>query len=129
MHAKLRNDGKRPVKFQDAKVLVSWLSPQSGQPDPDAKPLHLGAKLLEDDGTLSDPPARILRSGQMRTIAFLIPTLTPGNYIVQLQAVYGGMGLKEGKFERSNDEEVIAIEQHVVNVPGEPLNKKSNDKI
>jgi len=127
MHAKLRNDGKRPVHFHDATALVSWLSPQSGQPDPDAKPLFLDAKILEADGTLSDPAVRVLRSGQTRTIAFLIPALTPGNYIVQLQAVYGGLVLKKGGFEPSTDPQIAAVEQHVVNVPGKLLNKKSND--
>jgi hypothetical protein len=34
------------------------------------------------------------------------------------------MDLKNGEFQRSTDDEIIAIEQHTVNVPGEPLNHK-----
>jgi len=123
LHAKLQNDGKRPVQFRELEVLISRLLPQSGEPDPDVKPLRLGAKLLENDGTLADPPARILRSGQARTIAFLMPALTPGSYVVQLNVIYGGMVLNDGTFQRSSDEEISAIEQHVVNVPAEPLNQ------
>jgi hypothetical protein len=124
LQVKLGNDGKRPVKFENANVLISRLLPQSGEPDPDAKPLNLRAKLLEGNGTLSEPNGRILRSGQTRTIAFLVPALTPGNYIVQLTVDYEGMDLKNGEFQRSTDDEIIAIEQHTVNVPGEPLNHK-----
>jgi hypothetical protein len=119
LQAKLHDNGKRPVQFQDTGVLISRLLPQSGEPDSSAKPLRLAAKLLDDDGALSDPPARILRSGQTRIIAFLMPTLAPGNYLVQLKALYTGMVLKDGRFEDSTDEPILAIEQQVVNVPAE----------
>jgi hypothetical protein len=44
---------------------------------------------------------------------------------VELKAVYGGMLLKDGTFQKSSDEEISAIEQEVVNVPAEPLNQSS----
>jgi hypothetical protein len=114
--AKLRNDGKRPLQFQDTEVLISRLSPETGEPAAGVKPLRLNAKMLEDDGTLSEPERRILRSGQTRTVAFLIPSLTPGNYLVQLQAEYEGLALKKGKFRKSTDDPIFAFEQSVVTV-------------
>jgi hypothetical protein len=116
MQAKLRNDGKKPVEFRAAEALISRLLQKSGQPDPDVKVLHINAQVLNNDGSVSGMPERILRTGQARTIAFLTPPLIPGNYLVQVQTIYDGMLLISGEFKRSADEEILAIEQSVVNV-------------
>lgn len=117
LHAKLKNDGKRPVEFGIVQVLMSPLSPQSGEPVPGVKPLRITARLLDSDGSFDIPLTRILRSGQTRTIAFMLPTLSPGNYMIQLKTTYGGMLLVDGEFKRSHDDKIDAIEQRVVNVP------------
>jgi hypothetical protein len=113
-HAKMKNDGKKPLQFKNASILISRLLPDSGELDPNVKPTRVAAKWLNTDGSISESE-RVLRSGQARTIAFLTP-LIPGNYLAQLETDYQGMELEDGKFRLSSGEEIMAIEQRIVNV-------------
>jgi hypothetical protein len=129
LQAKLRNDGKHPVSFRDTYALISRLLQQSGQPDPGEKTLRMSASILNDDGSICTPRERVLRSGQSRTIAFLVPPLMPGNYLIQIKTIYGGMLITNGKLRPSADDNILAVEQSVVNVPDGVSESRSSPAI
>lgn len=122
LQIKLRNDGKRPVAFRDAQIMIVPLSPQTGEPAPRTEPVRMTAKVLNNDGIPFDPGERVLRSGQARTIVFLVPT-RPGNYIMQLNVPYRGMILDNGRLEPSDDDPIDAVEQRILHIPAELSNK------
>jgi hypothetical protein len=65
---------------------------------------------------------RVLRSGQARTIAFLVPPLSDGVYFVEIRGTYTGLLVnKEGKFKDSADPPIDAVEQTIVSVPAKIL--------
>jgi hypothetical protein len=68
-------------------------------------------------------PARILRAGQARTLSFVVPSLAPGTYLVQLDSTYYGMVFDEERNDfivaSSKDENtpILATEQVTIRVP------------
>jgi len=113
-----KNDGKRAVVFEDVAVDIFRLS-ESGSPI-STELIHLKAQTFDDgQGKLTDMPFRILRTGQGRSVAFLVPPLVPGCYFVQLRTVYTGAVIRDGELYRSNDKQINAIEQKIVSVPAD----------
>jgi hypothetical protein len=115
--ALLRNDGRRALEFWAAVLYVCRLSEESGQLDAGAPIFGTQAQILNDKGKLELMSSRILRQGQARTVAFLVPPVVPGRYLLQLHASYRGLILKNGEFEDSPDLPIQGVEQVVVNVP------------
>jgi len=115
--ALLRNDGRRALEFWAAVLYVCRLSEESGQLDAGAPIFGAQAQILNDKGKLELMSSRILRQGQARTVAFLVPPVVPGRYLLQLHASYRGLILKNGDFEDSPDLPIQGVEQVVINVP------------
>jgi len=115
--ASLRNDGRRALEFWAAVLYVCRLSEESGQLDTGAPIFGAQAQILNDKGKLELMSSRILRQGQARTVAFLVPPVVPGRYLLQLHASYRGLILKNGDFEDSPDLPIQGVEQVVINVP------------
>ncbi|HEV7406939.1 MAG TPA: hypothetical protein VGO01_00510 [Bradyrhizobium sp.] len=112
-----RNEGKRALNFERIKLSIMQLLDEKGLKAEKAHPIRIKAKILESDGTLSDMPARILRTGQERNVAFILPKLAAGTYFVELFAEYDGMDIVNGQFIKSKDETIDAREQTVLRVP------------
>jgi hypothetical protein len=83
------------------------------------------AQILNDKGKLELMSSRILRGGQARTVAFLVPPVAAGRYLLQLRANYRGLILKNGEFEDSPDLPIQGVEQVFIAVPGAASEKPS----
>ena len=114
--AELRNDGKRTVEFQAPTLSVSRVAPGKDERLADGHVERLTAHLLSEQGTLEQMPPRVLRAGQARTVAFFVSLPSSGHYWLQFEALYYGLELRDGKFQQSADEPIVAIEQEVIEV-------------
>ena len=123
--ARFRNDGKLALSFRDTQLSLMQLADKKDQQAERMQPVRIGAKFMERDGTLSDMPARILRAGQERSLAFVLPELKEGSYFVELRTIYDGLKIVDGNFEPSNDVPIEAVEQTVLSVPSRINSKKS----
>jgi hypothetical protein len=117
MTALFRNEGKLALSSQDSELSLTQLLDEKGSEAEKVQPIRVKAKILESSGTLSDMPLRVLRAGQERNLAFLIPKLAAGTYFVELRTKYAGMQIINGQFESSSDETIEAIDQTVLRVP------------
>src|SRR4051812_19562549 len=88
MRVLLRNEGKRALQFDDADLQMTNSFNELEEDDPNRVHISLNAKAMDIKGLMLPMPPRILRSGQGRSIAFLIPPLAPGNYFVQFRTLY-----------------------------------------
>jgi hypothetical protein len=119
----LKNDGKRALQFEKTTISLVPI-PKNGAPQTDKPQLiRLPAKLI-DEGKFSDAPERILRSGQERNLAFVLPKLDAGTYFVELRTIYYGMEIAAGKFKRSKDDEIDAIDQAILSIPSKMAPQK-----
>jgi hypothetical protein len=96
------------------------LTGQIEEIDERRKVVAIPAIILDRNRKFEAADERIMRSGQARTIAFPVPDLDSGRYLVDLEVEYDGMLLKEGRFERSSDEPLFAHEQYIGEVPSLP---------
>ena len=113
--AKLRNDGQRTVIVTTPTLLLSRVA-DTGERAPVTPTQRLSASLLSDGSSLSEMPARVLRAGQARTVAFFASVPSPGHYMIQFEAIYFGAVLRDGEFHQSEDVPVHAIEQAIAAV-------------
>ncbi len=120
-----RNEGKLALNFQDPELRLMQLTSGKALEAEKGQPIRLGANILEDDGTLSRMPARILRASQERSLAFVLPKLAAGRYFVEVRADYDGLKIIDGKFQPSMDEMITAIDQFVLSVPIKQESKTS----
>jgi hypothetical protein len=119
----LKNDGKRALQFENTTISLVPI-PKNGAPQTDKPQLiRLPAQLI-DEGKFSNAPERILRSGQERNLAFVLPKLDAGTYFVELRTIYRGMEIVDGKFIRSKDDEIDSIDQAVLSIPSKMAPQK-----
>jgi len=88
--ASLRNDGRRALEFWAAVLYVCRLSEESGQLDTGAPIFGAQAQILNDKGKLELMSSRILRQGQARTVAFLVPPLSQDGIFFSFTQVIAG---------------------------------------
>jgi hypothetical protein len=112
LRAVARNDGKRAFEIDDNTLRIAPLDATDSRP---TSFIDIKSQLLGDDGNLTHMPVRIFPSGQARTLAFLVPPLTPGNYLIQLQIIYRDMRFEHDDVVPS-PEQFQVLEQTVVNV-------------
>jgi hypothetical protein len=114
--AMLRNDGKRAVQFESPRLLTTKLGTKSGEMISEDPVIRTAARFLDEDRTLVMSPARVLKAGQARTIAFYVPVAPGATYLVQLGTTYSGLSLDKGNFVPSSDVPIEPFEQTVVDV-------------
>jgi hypothetical protein len=120
----LKNDGKRALQFENTTISLVPI-PKNGAPQTDKPQLtRLPGQLIGDEGKFSNAPGRILRSGQDRNLAFILPKLDAGTYFVELRTIYFGMEIVDGKFIRSKDEEIDSIDQAILSIPSKMAPQK-----
>jgi hypothetical protein len=112
-----RNEGKLALNFQNVRLSLVQLLDDKGLKAERGHPIRIHAKVLGNSDSLSDMPSRILRTGQERNVAFILPKLAAGTYFVELLTEYNGMQIVDGKFEPSSDETIDAVEQTVLRIP------------
>jgi hypothetical protein len=132
MTALIRNDGKLALSYEDCHILLRQLLDEKGSQADNVQPLRITAAILENNGTFSDMPLRVLRAGQERNLAFVLPKLAAGTYFVELRTEYNGMQIINGQFEPSSDTTIDAVEQTVLKVPEKmgseaPLSRPSKE--
>jgi hypothetical protein len=125
--ATLRNDGKRAVQFESAMLLTTKLGTKAGEMTSDGPVTRTEARFLSEDGTLAASPARLLRAGQARTIAFYVSVAPGATYLVQLHTIYSGLSLDKGDFVPSSDVPIEAFEQAIIDVRVAQPRPKPND--
>lgn len=115
--AVFRNDGKLAMSFEDSKLSLMRVFDEKGSHAGNVQPIKIKALMLESGGALSNMPLRILRAGQERNLAFVLPKLSAGAYFIELRTKYAGMQIIDGHFKPSSDDTIEAIEQTVLMVP------------
>jgi hypothetical protein len=111
----LRNDGKKALEYKNCEVVLSKILTSSNNPFGPA--IANRATFVDDDGKRKDMPARVMRAGQSRTLAFAVLVDQPGSYRVEFSTVYSGMDLKDGDFTPSTDVNIASHEQSFMEIP------------
>ena len=113
----LRNDGKRGLRLEDYFAQAAALSIDKDTLASKGPAVKTCASVIGQGKLTTLTGARILRSGQARSMIFLFPAEASGPYLVEFHATYTGMKLVDGVFVDSSDEYIEAIEQLAMNVP------------
>jgi hypothetical protein len=121
---KLKNDGNSSLVFTAPVLELSKMPSGSAKQSASAKTQRSVAQFIDSNGKLEDMPERFLRAGQARTVVFLIEVLAAGWYLLQITSNYSGAEImdgeivrgeiKDGKFEASEEAEIQAWEQVVL---------------
>lgn len=122
--ATLRNDGKQPLQFTNTVLRITKLLDDSSDIDPEAIKFHIEPKYLNDKGELDVMPRRefigkprLLDVSMVRHISFLVPPLSPGRYLVQIESEFQGTKYTNGTWVDSREGWGFAFEQGNMFVP------------
>jgi hypothetical protein len=112
-----RNDGKQPLEFHDTYLRIAKLVDSSGDADSEERKLRIEPKYVNDKGEINVMPLRTLEISTARRISFLVPSLRPGSYLVQIDSLFKGLTYSKGIWSESSDDWVLAVEQGIIFVP------------
>jgi hypothetical protein len=117
MIAVVRNDGKLAMDFDHTTLSLKRVLDHKREDVAHPELIQIDATWLVSDGYSERMDHRVLRAGVERRLAFVMPKLAAGTYFIELRSEYGGMQIVKGRFERSSDARIDAIEQSVLRVP------------
>ena len=113
---KLKNDGKRALEFESPKLKIFHIPGSGGETQNGEQIQNLAAQVINADNEIENMPSRVLRSTQSRAIAFISAVPSSGMYVLQFSAIYSGIKIVDGKFVRSEDVPIDALDQLALRV-------------
>jgi hypothetical protein len=122
--AQFRNDGKLALRYEDVVLVVKQIYDESGNAQNSGKPITITAQTLNDQNEFTEFSPRVLRSGQERSSAFILPKLSRGVYFVELKVKYSGMDIIDGRFINTAGDAIYAVEQTSISIPLKPVLKE-----
>jgi hypothetical protein len=110
-----KNDGGRALEFGDVEArLLQRLTAGATAKAPPVR--RTRAEVLGEDDRLEVMPFRFLRGGQGRSVGMALPDLAPGDYLLQVDALYFGSAIDGTDAKRSRGATIRASEQAIVTI-------------